>query len=252
MAMARQSDLSLVPTVGLPVLVTRPRDQANAFAKALVDRFKERVRPVVAPLMATEFLSPSVPEGAFAAVIFTSAHGVAGAIRLQVPLPKRAYCVGRATADAATRAGFDARSADGNAASLAGVILSDPPGGPLLYLQGVDTTGELDKLLIKNDLKVLSLQVYLQKEVQLQGEPLDLLGCDGPLVVPLFSPRSARLFCLALPLETRASLRLAAMSDAVAAEASAVPHEALIVAAQPDVPAMLDAIEGLLAPPPAP
>jgi uroporphyrinogen-III synthase len=227
-------------------------DQANAFAQALADRFGQRVLPVVAPLMATEFLSPPPPQGAFAAVIFTSAHGVTGAARLQIPLPKRAYCVGRATADAAARAGFDAKSADGDAAALAKVILSDPPAGPLLYLRGVDTAGDLDKLLISYNLRVLSLQVYLQKAIQFEGEPLDLLGRLGPLIVPLFSPRSARLFRLALPVETRASLRLAVMSDAVAAEASAVPHETLTVAARPDVPAMLDAVEGLLAPPPAP
>jgi uroporphyrinogen-III synthase len=252
MGMARQSDLSTGHGEVLPVLVTRPRDQAERFAQALIGRFGSRVQPLVAPLMQTRFLSPPLPERTFAAVIFTSVHGVEGAMRLPVPWPRRAYCVGQATAAAATRAGFAARSADGDAAALAKAILSEPPEGPLLYLRGVDTAGDLDTLLISHNIQLLSLQVYLQAAIPFEGESIDLLRHAGPLIVPLFSPRSAVLFRKAIPEDTRADLRFAVMSAAVAAEASKVPHGILIVAVRPDASAMLDAVESLLVPSPPP
>jgi uroporphyrinogen-III synthase len=252
MTMARQSDLSSDPGQGMPVLITRPRDQGKAFADSLVARFGTRVRAVPAPLMETQFLTPTLPDGPFAAAIFTSANGVEGARRLQSDWPRLAYCVGRATAAAAARAGFDARSADGDVTALVKAILSDAPKGKLLYIRGVNTAGELENHLITNGFHLLSLQVYLQASIPFQREPMQLLRRSGPLIVPLFSPRSAQLFQDALPRDAGADLRLAVISAAVAAAAAGVRASALTVATRPDVPALLDAIETLLAPAPSP
>lgn len=252
MGMARQSDPLQQAESGTPVLVTRPRAQAEKFARRLTARFGSRVRPIVAPLMAPEFLSPPVPDGPFAAVIFTSAHGVEGAVRLQADLPRPAYCVGRATAAAATAAGFDAQSSDGDVADLAATLLSGPRMGRFLYLRGVDTTGELENQLISNDIPAVSLQVYLQQSLPLERESLALMRQSGPVILPLFSPRSAHIFRDARPVDTHADLRIAAMSMAVATVAAGIPHSALVIAARPDADAMLDAVESLLALAPAP
>lgn len=250
--MAKQSELSTAPNPGIPVLVTRPREQAEAFARRLSARYGTRVRPVVAPLMVPEFLSPPVPEGPFAAVVFTSSQGVAGARRLQAKLPKLAYCVGQSTARAAVAAGFDARSSDGNVTDLIADILSDPPSDRLLYIRGVDTVGELENALISQSIPTVSLQVYLQKALPLEGESRDLLRRPGPVILPLFSPRSARIFRDAMPADTRAELRIAAMSLSVAEAVDGLPHTAMVIAARPDATAMLDAVESLLAAPPLP
>ncbi|MES2913651.1 MAG: uroporphyrinogen-III synthase [Pseudomonadota bacterium] len=252
MGMARQSDPSRQASPGIPVLVTRPRAQAEIFAHKLTARFGSRVRPYVAPLMAPQFLSPPVPEGRFAAVIFTSAHGVEGAVRLGTQLPRLAYCVGRATAAAAAAAGFDARSSDGDVSDLAATLLSGPKAGRFLYLRGVDTVGELENRLISNDIPVLSLQVYLQKDLPLEGESFLLLRHPGLVILPLFSPRSARIFRDARPADTVADLAIAAMSKPVASAATGIPHRALVIAERPDAEAMLDAVESLLAAAPLP
>lgn len=251
MDMARQSDPSQAKP-GVPVLVTRPRDQGEGFARKLIARFGDRVRPLIAPLMAPEYLAPPVPEGPFDAVIFTSAHGVEGARRLGVPLPRLAWCVGRSTAAKAAEAGFETRSSDGDVNDLAAALLDAPERGRFLYLRGVDTAGELDKVLIANGIAALSLQVYLQKAIPLAGEAVTLLREARPVLVPLFSPRSARLFASALPPDTRAGLYLAAMSDVVAAAARDLPRLTLVTAARPDAEAMLDAVETLLAAIPSP
>lgn len=252
MGMARQSDPSQGIGPGIPVLVTRPRDQGEAFAAKLSARFGARVRPLVAPLMAPEYLMPDLPEGRFDAVIFTSAHGVEGARRLGVQLPRRAWCVGRSTAARAAAAGFDTRSSDGDVSDLIAALLAAPERGRFLYLRGVDTAGDLENALISKGISVLSLQVYLQKSIPLEGEPLVLLGRPGPVIVPLFSPRSAQLFARSVPADVSASLLVAAMSEAVAQAAATLPHLTLVTAARPEAKAMLDAVETLLAAAPLP
>lgn len=250
--MARQSAALPDPRPPVPVLLTRPQAQAEAFARQLTQRLGPRVRPVIAPLMAPEYLAPPLPEGPFAAAVFTSAHGVEGALRLGIRLPPLAYCVGRSTAAAARAAGLQTRSADGNATDLLATILNDRPNGRLLYIRGVVTSGDIGKDLISNDIPTLSLQVYLQKSIPFEGESIDLLHQSTPVILPLFSPRSALIFRDAMPPDTRADLRLVAMSSAVAQAAAAIPHSALIIAARPDSAAMLDSVESLLAHRPLP
>lgn len=252
MDMARQSEPFPDLDQAVPVLLTRPQAQGESFARKLVERFGDRVRPVIAPLMAPEYQSPIAPEGPFAAVIFTSSHGVEGAVRLGLPLPKLAYCVGRSTAAAAIAAGLDARSADGNADDLVAAIEDGALKGRLLYIRGVDTSGDVGNSLIAKGFMVVSLQVYLQKSIPFGRESTDLLGKNVPVILPLFSPRSAQLFRDALPSTVRADLRIVAMSDAVAEAAADIPHSALVVARNPDAPGMLDGIESLLAAPPLP
>ena len=252
MDMARQSEPFSDPDPAVPVLLTRPRAQGEGFARQLTARFGARVRPVIAPLMAPEYLSPPVPPGPFAAVVFTSAHGVEGAMRLGLPLPRLAYCVGRTTAAAASAAGLQARSADGNAEDLVAAIERDAPNGRLLYIRGVDTSGDIGNTLNLKSIPTVSLQVYLQKSIPFEGESLHLLCQSAPLIVPLFSPRSAILFRQALPTDARADLRIVAMSDAVATAAADIPHSGLVIARNPDAPGMLDGVESLLAAPPLP
>ncbi|MFM7443336.1 MAG: uroporphyrinogen-III synthase [Tabrizicola sp.] len=250
--MARQSEALRDADQAVPVLLTRPQAQAEAFARQLTQRLGPRVRPVIAPLMAPEYLSPPLPEGPFAAAIFTSAHGVEGAIRLGIKLPPLAYCVGRSTAAAARAAGLDARSADGNAEDLATAILNDAPNGRLVYIRGVDTSGDIANELISNSIPTLSLQVYLQKTVPFERESLDLLRQITRIILPLFSPRSARIFREAMPPDARAGLHIVAMSDAVAQAADRIPHGSLVIAARPDSAAVLDSVESLLATRPLP
>ena len=246
--MARQSDLS----VGIPVLLTRPETEAQAFASALSARFGNRVRPLVAPLMAPCYLTPEVPPTDFAAVVFTSAQGVEGARRLGAALPHQAFCVGRKTAAAATAAGFSALSADGDADALLSLILNQRPKDPILYLRGVDTTGDLEKNLSDQGITTVSLQVYRQDFEPFSPEAQRLLCTPGPVILPLFSPRSARLFRQAMPPDAAATLHIAAMSSAVAQALDGLPRSALIIAAHPDALGMLDAVESLLARLPAP
>ncbi|MFO1203768.1 MAG: uroporphyrinogen-III synthase [Tabrizicola sp.] len=244
--MARQS------AHGVPVLLTRPKADSESFAAALTARFGARVRPVVAPLLAPRFLTPDLPAQDYCGVIFTSSQAVEGARRLGVALPRRAWCVGHKTAEVASKAGFDAISADGDADDLIEVIKSDPPNGRILYLRGVDTRGNIPETLNYSGIDTDVAIVYAQEAQPLGAMALVLLTTPSDLIVPLFSPRTAALFRAALPADAKAHLHFATMSAAVAEPIQSLPHTALVIARRPDAKAMLDAVDSLLAglPPP--
>jgi uroporphyrinogen-III synthase len=219
------------------VLLTRPEGQALAFAARLTARFGTRVRPVVAPLMVVDNLLPPLPPGPFAGVIFTSVAGVEAARHMT--LPRLAWCVGQATAKRATEAGFHARSADGDAEVLVAAILADPPPGPLIHLRGEDSRGEVAERLVSAGLETVSLVVYRQVAQPLPEGGRALLATPGPVILPLFSPRSAMLLRGVAP---TADLHLVAMSAAVATAAGAIPRQSLRIAVRPEAAAMLDRI----------
>ena len=248
--MARQSKQGwATQDPAIPVLLTRPEAQSRAFAAALKARFGDRLWPVITPLMAPVFLTPALPPGPFAAVIFTSATGVEAATGLDLPL--RAFCVGAQTAARARKAGFQAVSADGDAASLVAAILADPPPGRMLHLRGEDVRGDVVKLLVSAGLDTVSAVVYRQDQQPLTNEARAILAAAGPVIVPVFSPRTGAILLQALPEDMRATLRLAAMSQAVAEAVEGVAGT-VAIARRPDADAMLDAVAELVEMRPAP
>lgn len=245
MIMARQSDPSDTPP-GIPVLVTRPQAEAEAFATELTARFGPKVRPVVTPLLAPRCLSPELPTGDFGAVVFTSAQAVEAALPFRPKLPTLAWCVGKKTAMTAMAAGFRAKSADGDAEGLLAALSSDPPTGSILYLRGVDTAFNLLERLGKMGISGKEAVVYIQDRRPLSPEASDLLQLPRDIIVPLFSPRTARLFRAALPLNPIARLHIAALSARVAQALGDTSSFEIAIAQRPDAPAMLDTVESLL------
>lgn len=245
--MARQST-----DAGVPVLLTRPEAQSRAFAEALIATFGARVRTVVAPLMRVELLSPPLPQGPFEAVIFTSANGVQAAHRLRPLLPDLAWCVGDKTAQAAQAAGFRARSAGGDAEALLAAVRTERPAGRLLHLRGEETRGDVQERLLSAGIETESIVVYRQAAQPLTEAGAAVLAQPGPVIVPLFSPQSARRLVNALTFPPRADLRLVVISEAVARAAEKLPRAGLWVAARPDAAAMLQALAAALDTPAAP
>ncbi len=246
LGMARQSN-----SAPLPVLLTRPEAESRTFAATLADRFGSRLHPVLSPLMQPETLTPALPPGPFAGVIFTSPQGVASSAHLRPQLPDLAWCVGARTAREAQAAGYRARSADGDAVALIAAIRADPPTGPLLHLQGKDTRGDVAGHLSRAGIPTARAVVYRQAPLPLTPEAVELLSRPGVVLVPLFSPRTAQLFLTALPGPTRADLRLAAISPA-AAEVLSPLGLPVTVAGRPDAEAMVEAVGNLIATAPPP
>ena len=209
------------------VLVTRPQPGADRLAAVLRGH---GLTVLVAPLM--RVVAVAHDEAALAAargLVFTSAHAIAAAAP---GLGRPAICVGPATAEAARRAGFDVTSGPGDAAGLMPLLLGLGEGW--LHPRGVHVAAELP---------VPGIVVYDQRAQPLGDAARALLDLAGPVIVPVMSPRSARIAADATR-SARAPLMIAAISRA-AADAWTTTAAARAIAATPDEPGVTAAILSL-------
>lgn len=227
------------------LLLTRPQAQSARFAAEVRARFGPGLPVVIAPLMDIRALPFSLTEAAAPdAVVFSSENAVA-AFAAQSGQRGAAYCVGRRTDAAARAAGFAVAGTAEDAAALAAQLSRALPGSRLLHPRGRHVAADLGALLAPAGIMVTEVTVYDQSALPLPDTARAILSGTAPVIVPLFSPRSARLFRAGAPGAT-APLRIAAMSRAVADAAGPGPADRIEVAARPDAAAMLDAIGRLI------
>jgi uroporphyrinogen-III synthase len=242
-AMARQSRQARMPSF----LLTRPEARASRFAAQLRARFGPQAGIVTSPLLFPRLLAAPLPAERCSAIIFTSETGVDGFRHLSAEQGLLAFCVGDRTAAAAQAAGFVAQSAGADAMALVETISRATPGGPLIHARGRDTTGDLAVRLASLGYRVHEMVVYEQIATPLSPEAARLLSGDGPVIAPVFSPRSAALLAADAAVQARhAPLWLATLSPTVAAACAAAQAERTACAARPDADALLDAVAALL------
>ncbi|KAA2315480.1 uroporphyrinogen-III synthase [Pseudooceanicola sediminis] len=226
------------------VLITRPEAEAQRLAEAVTARAGD-VRIVISPLQEVVFdaavladLAARDPE---CALIFTSRNGVRswrGGARV-------AYCVGDATAELARAAGHDAMSADGNAEDLKALILRENPGVPLLHLRGRNHRGDLVGALQAAGLRAEAIEAYQQRPCPPTPQARAAMTGVAPIVAPLYSPRSARLFADAW--QGDAPLLIAAISPMILPQIAGLKRIRVEIAAHPGSETMLGVVTGLIA-----
>jgi uroporphyrinogen-III synthase len=223
-----------------PVLIlTRPTAQADAFADMITARWAGALRLITSPLLQI-VMHPLAPDpGPVAGVILTSAHGVAAAAKAGLPANLPAYCVGEKTADLARAAGFAAITGPGDATRLAEKIIARRPKGPLLHLRGQHSRGNLAERLNAAGIPCRDIVAYDQIAQMLNANALAALNGDAPVVLPLFSPRTATILTEQMPFS--AALHLVVISAAVQSAAAAIRAKSVSVAAAPDASAMVEA-----------
>lgn len=234
----------------LALLLTRPEAQAADFADDLVARFGDQLHLIKTPLLAPRFYAPALPTGPFAALILTSQTGVAAYLRLgdaTQNLPKGVHCVGEITATAARNAGLNPLGVASDAKGLINDIVAQNPAGRLLHLRGRDARGDVAKNLNNAGIDTETAIVYVQDEQPLTAQAADVLRSASPVLIPLFSPRTARIFASEMVrIRGISPLYVIAMSAEIALEAARLSTQ-IKVAARPDASAMRDALAMLLA-----
>ena len=219
------------------ILLTRPAPASARFAARLAVAHPQ-VEVLISPLQEVRMLDWTRPAQAAAALIFTSQTAVLAAAA--AGLGGRAYCVGNQTAEAAERAGFDASSAGGDAAALTARITTDGP-RHLWHLHGPSTTGDVAGTLRAAGFTVSEAVVYDLIALPLTAAAQAALTGPRPILLPIFSPRSAARLAEVLTLAT-APLTLLGLSAAVDHAASAIPARHRHIAKRPDADGMLEIV----------
>lgn len=233
------------------LLLTRPLGQSRRFARDLRASIDRPLAVMVAPLMAPAFLAPHMPADRFAAVIFSSETAVQAFAALPAPpAVGQAYCVGARTAQAARKCGLSVRIVATDAADLIRQIIALGGSGPLLHARGVDSRGEVVEHLRAAGLTAETAIIYTQTPRPLTQKALTRLAQPRPVLLPLFSPRSAMLFVAASARHLACPLHVVAISPTAAAALPPGLCASLTIATAPDGPAMLRAVIDLLITPP--
>jgi uroporphyrinogen-III synthase len=224
------------------ILLTRPEPSSRRMAAILTARFGDRVDLCLSPLM-NIVLDARLPDlDGIRTLIFTSANGVSAYLAAQGPKTLPCYTVGDATAHAAQEAGLRATSAGGDAEALIARIIADAAPGPMLHLRGVHARGDIAERLSALGCPVSQAVVYQQLAQPLTDQAASVLQGDRPVILPLFSPRSATLLANAT---ITAPVYVVAMSRNIA-DCVRFPVEHSVIAPHPDFENVTEAIDGLL------
>jgi uroporphyrinogen-III synthase len=218
------------------LLLTRPRAASERVAAGVTG-----VEVAICPLMEIVGTGAAVDLDGIAGLILTSQNALPFIPRADLP----AYCVGPQTAEAAARAGFDARVTGPDADGLVAALIAARPKGRLLHCHGAHLRGDIAGRLAEAGLPVAAVAVYDQVTVPPGADFAAAIARPG-LIVPLYSPRSARVFAEAaggLPPDAI----VLALSPAVAAALPAPMRAQAQVLPHPDGTAMDAALGAVLA-----
>lgn len=222
----------------IPMIMTRPAGSNTRFVDRLSPEVRARLRIIRSPLIEIRGQDATFEIGPQDASILTSENGV----RFAPPgRGRRAYCVGQRTTRAAMSKGWDAVCAGVDADGLVAHLTSIKPSGTLHHISGVHVRGRIPERLQAAGLTVRQTPVYDQILLPFTQEALACLKQDQLVLVPLFSPRTARHFAASAPRGAR--LFVVAMSDAVAEAWKDSGRSEVVVAAEPTARSMIEAIE---------
>ncbi len=219
------------------VLLTRPLAQSEAFAAALRGAISPDLPILISPVL--EIVPRAIPvrPGDYGFLVLTSANALAALGDGRDWRGMTAYCVGRRTAERAAALGLSAVSADGDAADLVARVRNDAPAGRALYLRGEHAAFDVAESLNSAGIETDEHVAYDQKATPLSGPAKTLLSGSGPVILPLFSVRSARLLSKAATGMVARSV-VVAMSPAVA-DAWTASEGPVRTAKAPDGPSMM-------------
>lgn len=218
------------------LLLTRPAAASHAIWEALNFDTRQLLQPIISPLI--EIVKMTGDPDVTGSVIFSSVNGV---LNSTAGDGRTAYCVGMMTTQAALDAGWAAIQAGETADQLVTYLLNRDVGVPLTHLSGVHTRGNIVERLGAAGVKATRIVVYDQKTCALTSQATEALSTNFPLLVPLFSPRTACSFTDQF--NGRAVLHIIALSQDVAGQMGDLTWKTLTVLDHPTRSAMIDEIQ---------
>ena len=221
------------------LLLTRPQKDAQAFAQEVLSH-QPAAQILISPVLTITPIGTLPDLSAYAAVVFTSRHAVSCFVHAPIPKKMTCFAVGEATAEAAKKLGFSVINSAGAAQDLILLVQKTGAAGPLIHPHGQHARGQIATTLTKKGIPCAECVIYDQIETPLSIQARALLTQPQALLVPVFSPRSARLLQRYGPLPNGSEI--IAISQTVAACFSTQPHIKTTVACHPNRGAMLKAV----------
>jgi uroporphyrinogen-III synthase len=199
------------------ILITRPIAESEALAIALSNEGHDAI---ISPMLIIQPSAFQVPTEKFHALVFTSRHAVALSAQKSALRDVPVFCIGTATAEAATQAGFNVvADAEGDRGRLVGEIARHKP-RHILFMSGADERGDIVSELAAAKVRATRCVVYRAVLASALTEAAaTALNTNSLDMALLFSARSATTFAKlshTIAGFNRSTLSIACLSEAVA------------------------------------
>ena len=222
-----------------PTLVmTRPKQAAHRLLTQVETALGRDVPHVISPILQIQPVGTWPELTGDIEVILTSEHAVQGELS-----GIHAHCVGSRTAEAAKAQGAQVQTNAVNAEALLQDLVTRPAN--YVHLCGSHKAVDISSRLTAAGLSCRDHQVYAQVAQPLTDAARAALEGEDPALLPLFSPRSARLVGEAIA-KPGPHLHVIGMSEAVAAEWRATTGKTAEFVDTPNGDAMVSGIVAAL------
>jgi len=225
------------------LLVTRPAETASGFARKVEDRNLGTFDTIYSPALEITELNPDLPKTCDN-LILTSANGVRQAIRLKINVSGSVFCVGERTTEIAKLHYSSAIKAGNCAKELIDFVVAREISRSILHLSGQHTRGDIVENLVKAGCRARRVITYDQRKIAPTKEAQTALMGTIPVVLPLFSTRSAVLLA---ECTVNAPVHLVAISETVKAGLPKGFGDSIEVVNVPDEAHMVEAAARVLA-----
>ena len=227
------------------LLMTRPPDAARRFVDLLPKSLTTDLTVIYSPLISVQPMEDHVSLDSSDAIIFTSSNGVSATDTVVDCKNRAAFCLGQRTTQMALGAGWKAQECGKTADDLVEYLMQHRPPETLVHLRGQHSRGNIAARLNEAGLTCREQIVYDQRLLPLTTEANSALAGLQNVIVPLFSPRTARQFADLCPAGTK--IHLIAMSEAVEEPLKSLKYKDLQVCSEPDAQSMAQLVHEVAA-----
>lgn len=231
---------NLMASTSAPLIIlTRPIDGSHEFATLLRSALPD-IHIAIHPLQNITCANrPDVDLDRYDGYLFTSRNGVIAGSGWTIP-PRRCFVVGTKTAEAARAAGHTVVGIWQTVHDMIAALPDHAVQGKYAYLHGRHISLDISIAALEIGIDVTPFIAYEQNATPLSPAALDDLSRENPLILPLFSTRSAEL--LLQSITPRPNWHIVAISQKVAALFNKQEVKMIDVARWPDGPSMKTAV----------
>ena len=194
------------------------------------------------PIQKIDFLPSLSKVNKNSVLIFTSANGLRAAKKHNL-INKKCFVVGENTKKIAISFGYDVLGFSKDQENLLKLIKSKKPTESMVHIRGKHTVGNLCDALKRNQFSCLDIIGYNQEPLKIKKQNLQKIHSGRPVILPIFSSRSAELLQSNLDLT---GFNVIAISEAVAKIVTGVELGELVISKKPDLSSMQEATLAIL------